>query len=188
VEAHEALERFEHAHGDAHGSDGLARQAALVVAIIAAFLAIATFLGNEAVKEAIQGQTEVADARADANNFDSQVLSFNLERVLLGALIKSSDQSLSQGAAKLVVAISKDYKDKEVNAHQKELQDTVKEHQANVKKQNNKHLFYELAEVLLQIAIVLASVSIIAKRRFLLIGGGSVAAVGVVLLLVGYVK
>jgi hypothetical protein len=51
MEAHEALERFEKLHEQEeeheHGGEapgGLARQAALMVAVVAAFLAIATFL------------------------------------------------------------------------------------------------------------------------------------------------
>ena len=40
------------------------RNAALVVAVMAAFLAIATFLSNEAVKHVITGETHRADASA----------------------------------------------------------------------------------------------------------------------------
>src|SRR3954451_23579460 len=62
MEAHEALSRHEHvSRADDHLRDGLARQAALVVAVIAAFLAVATFMANEAVKEAITGETKAAD-------------------------------------------------------------------------------------------------------------------------------
>ena len=40
------------------------RQAALFVAVMAAFLAVATFLANEAVKEVITGETHRADTSA----------------------------------------------------------------------------------------------------------------------------
>ncbi len=59
VEAHEAFERFEHAQHGA-GEGGLTTQAALLVAILAGFLAVATFKANEAVKDAIQTQTKLA--------------------------------------------------------------------------------------------------------------------------------
>src|SRR2546421_195648 len=57
VEAHEALERFEkmtegHEHAGGGGSN-LARDAAVVVAVFAALLAVSTFLSNEMVKEVI---------------------------------------------------------------------------------------------------------------------------------------
>jgi hypothetical protein len=48
MEAHRSVERFEHGHR-ANGeldTPGFARQAALLVAVLAALLAIATFLSN----------------------------------------------------------------------------------------------------------------------------------------------
>jgi hypothetical protein len=47
-------------------------------------------------------------------------------------------------------------------------------------------LLYELAVVGLQIGIVLASVSIIVKRRWLLYGGGAMGLVGVGVLIAGF--
>src|SRR3954451_4656148 len=75
MEAHEALRRHEHVSGgDNHLGDGLARQAALVVAVIAAFLAVATFMANEAVKEAITGETKAADATARLEANETKLL------------------------------------------------------------------------------------------------------------------
>ena len=65
MEAHRSVERFEHGHRVGDGeldTPGFARQAALVVAVMAALLAIATFLSNEAVKEVITGETHRADS------------------------------------------------------------------------------------------------------------------------------
>jgi Domain of unknown function (DUF4337) len=45
---------------------------------------------------------------------------------------------------------------------------------------------YELAVVGLQIGIVLASVSIIVKRRWLMYTGGAAGVAGVVVLIVGF--
>src|SRR5205807_738227 len=55
LEAHDAFERFETSHPGG-GEVSFASQAALVVAVLAAFLAVATFKANEAVKDAIQSQ------------------------------------------------------------------------------------------------------------------------------------
>src|SRR3954451_20857262 len=87
MEAHEALRRHEHVSGrEDHLRDGLARQAALVVAVIAAFLAVATFMANEAVKEAITGETKVADtsARLEANETKLTIAEANA--TLLGVI------------------------------------------------------------------------------------------------------
>jgi hypothetical protein len=52
---------------------------------------------------------------------------------------------------------------------------------------NTQHIEYEVAEVGLQVGIVLATVSIIARRRWLLVAGGAAATAGVALLLIGLV-
>jgi Domain of unknown function (DUF4337) len=52
---------------------------------------------------------------------------------------------------------------------------------------DTQHVVYELAEVALEVGIVLASVSIIAARRWLLGVGGAVASAGIALVLVGLV-
>jgi hypothetical protein len=184
-ESHEALERFEQAHEVGHGS-GLAKFAALTVAVIAAFLAVSSFLGNESVKEAIQGQTKVADATAQSQTFDTQAEIFSSDELLLAVLSGSGDQTLVHAANVGLKDLKPD--EKHVAPQQRKLAERVAEAKKEVKDQNNKHLFYEISEVLLQIAIVLASVSIIADRRFLLLGGQAVAIAGAAMLLVGYLR
>src|SRR4051812_39601026 len=79
--AHRSVDRFETGH---HGSGelatpGFARQAALVVAVMAALLAVATFLSNEAVKEVITGETGRADtsSRLESNQLKIDVAAGN---------------------------------------------------------------------------------------------------------------
>ncbi|HEV7562263.1 MAG TPA: DUF4337 family protein, partial [Solirubrobacterales bacterium] len=55
----------------------------------------------------------------------------------------------------------------------------------HVESYEDKHLSFELAEVGLEVGIVLASVSIIAQRRWLLGLAGAAASAGVVLVFVG---
>ena len=62
------------------------------------------------------------------------------------------------------------------------LAEEIHAHEHEVDHANTQHVDYELAEVGLQVGIVLASVSIIARRRWLL---GAAATAGVVLLLAG---
>ena len=65
MEAHEALGRVETMHGShAHPREGLASVAGVVVAVLAAFLAVATFLANEQVKDVITKETKGADLSA----------------------------------------------------------------------------------------------------------------------------
>jgi hypothetical protein len=188
LEAHEAFERFETTHHgaghDDHAGGGLTRVAALMVAIIAALLAIATFLGNESSKEAIQKTVEESNTKADKRAFDVQELVFNATQLNLIALGTSSDQQLSAASKAGNKELDKFAKGLPAVAKQKD--EKTKEVHKDVTHANDQHLLYELAAVLLQIGIVLASVAIIAQRRFLLMGSGSLASIGVVVLVIGY--
>src|SRR4051794_40817954 len=80
--AHRSMEHFESGHrarGGELDTPQFARQAALVVAILAAFLAIATFLSNESVKEVITGETNRADtsSRLESNRLKIDVAAGN---------------------------------------------------------------------------------------------------------------
>jgi hypothetical protein len=193
MEAHEAMERFEKTHEASHGpgghgeTDHLARNAALTVAVVAAFLAVATFLGNESQKEAIQGQTKAAVAEGENTTFDTQKLVFDSDQLLLLALAQSGDTQLAQAAKSETTALTKAASDKTIAAEKKKRSDEVAKNKDEVSHANDQHLLYEIAEVLLQIGIVLASVSIIARRRALLVGSGAVASIGLVGLVVGIV-
>ena len=146
-------------------------------------MAIATFLGNESVKEAIQGQTKVSDATTQLTAFDTQDLIFQSLQGQMSVFSNADDKGLATTAK----AVNKEFDKlaKQVPREEARKQDVVKENKAEVKHANKQHLLYELAEVLLQIAIVLASVAIVARRRFLLHGSRGLAVVGVVILIIG---
>ncbi len=156
----------------------------MVVAVMAAFLAIATFLSNEAVKEVITGETHRADASAqletnrlkiDVNEGDSTLL-----RVLGAGAPAETQAATAARAHEARIAHELEPADAELKAE-------VADHEHEVGHANTQHIDYELAEVGLQVGIVLASVSIIARRRWLLGAAGAAASAGVLLLLVGLV-
>jgi hypothetical protein len=186
VEAHRSYERFEQGHQLAAGAEGVGphygRNAALVVAVMAAFLAIATFLSDEAVKEVITGETHRADAaaRLESNRVKIDVAEGN--STMLRVLGAGSAQARYAAAeadrheARIATEL------RPADAH---LNTEIERHGHDVDRANTQHVEYELAEVGLQVGIVLASVSIIARRRWLLAIGGAVATAGVALLLIG---
>src|SRR5258707_7232472 len=102
MEAHEAYERFEqtHHHADHKGNGegvSFATQAALVVAILAAFLAVATFKANEAVKDAIQEQTKVSDTHFQDQTQLGRQIELELNYALLNAIsINSPPEAAKQ--------------------------------------------------------------------------------------------
>jgi len=183
MEAHEALRRHEHVSGrDDHLRDGLARQAALVVAVIAAFLAVATFMANEALKEAITGETKAADtsARVEANETKLTIADSN------ATLLAVIDARTPKQRAELIKAQAQQGQIKrELAPIDRRLAREVEADHADRDHAEDQHLLFELSAVALQIGIVLAGISILARRRWLLGAGAVVAAGGVGLLILG---
>ncbi len=187
MEAHRSYERFEEGHratavGDGQGEPHDARHAALAVAVMAAFLALAAFLSNEAVKEVVTGETHRADAsaRLESNRVKIDIASGNAE--LLEVLGVGSAQLRHAAAAALRHDARIAGELRPADAH---LNAEIRADEHETDHANAQHLDYELAEVGLEVGIVLASVSIIARRRWLLAGAGAAATAGVVLLVLG---
>jgi Domain of unknown function (DUF4337) len=184
--AHRSVEHFESGHrtGGELDTPQFARQAALVVAILAAFLAIATFLSNEAVKEVITGETDRADtsSRLESNRLKIDVAAGN------ATMLKVLADGPHDEAVAATAAIAHERRiAQELAPADKALVEEIHHDEEHVTHYNDKHLLYELAEVGLEVGIVLSTVSIIAHRRWLLAGGMGVAIVGTALLVAGLV-
>ena len=194
MKAHDAVETFhkvagggEDADSQAEGiqvRDPIAVRAAVVVAVLAGFLAIATFLSNESVKAVITGETKAADtsARLETNNVKDLLASSNstLLRVV-GA-----------GNPKEAVAVAKaEALETRIKTQLVPIEGALRAKIATDAEQRNRadsqHVVYELSETALQIGIVLAGISILARRDWLLAGGGLVGVAGILLLLAGLI-
>jgi Domain of unknown function (DUF4337) len=185
--AHRSMERFESGHrvtGGELDTPQFARQAALVVAILAAFLAVATFLSNEAVKEVITGETNRSDtsSRLESNRLKVDVAAGNA--TMLEVL---ADGPHDEAAAAIAAIAHEQRIEKELVPADEALVEEMHHDEEHVDHYNDKHLLYELAEVALEVGIVLSTVSIIAHRRWLLGGGIGVGIVGTALLVAGLV-
>ena len=154
------------------------------MAVMAALLAIATFLSNESVKEVITGETHRADtsSKVESNQVKIDVAEGGGE--LLRVL---ADGPHDERAAAAAAAIHDRRVEKELVPVDHELTEEMHHDEEHVDHYNSKHLLYELAEVGLEVGIVLATVSIIAHRRWLLGSGVAVGIVGAVLLVIGAV-
>lgn len=187
MEAHKSYERFEQGHQVAGGELGhpgahYGRNAALAVGLMAAVLAVAVFLSNEAVKHVITAETHRAgaSARLESNRVRIDLASAN--SVLLRTLAAGDSQ---QRRAALEANRHEARVSEELEPVDARLNAEIAAHQHETGHANTQHVDYELAEVGIQVGIVLASVSIIARRRWLLGAGGAAATAGVILLLVG---
>lgn len=186
MEAHEALEHFEkvsEADKEAAGPGGeLARPAAIVVAVLAAFLAIATFLSNEAVKEVITGETKAADMTAQLETNDVKTIIASGDAVLLRVVATGSPKEATAAgkAEELEGRVQSELQPVDRLLTAKIAADAQERSHAD-----QRHLLYELAEVGIQVGIVLAGISILARRRWMLTAGSGLGAAGVVVLIAG---
>jgi hypothetical protein len=186
MEAHDALERVDRMHGEhGHRERGdIATPAAITVAVLAAFLAIATFLSNEAIKEVITKETKGADATAQFESNDVKTTIAEANSVLL--------RVVGTGNPKEAAAVAKAQKlehriETEFAPVDARLKREIAAGQTDRARADQKHLLYEVAEVGLQVGIVLAGISILARRRWLLAGGAAMGAAGVGVLISGFV-
>src|ERR1700748_340704 len=184
MEAHRSVERCETGHRS-HGeldTPGFARQAALIVAVLAALLAIATFLSNESVKEVITGETHRADtsARLESNQVKTDVAAGDKEMLEVLADGPHDEAEAARAATAHEERIAK-----ELVPADHALTEEIHHDEQHVDHYNDKHLLFELAEVGLEVGIVLSTVSIIAHRRWLLTGGAAIGLVGAALLVAG---
>ncbi len=179
------MERFEQGHrvggGELH-TPHFARQAALIVAVMAALLAVATFLSNEAVKEVVTGETHRADtsSRLESNQLRTDVAAG--DATLLRVLAHGPREEVRAAAAARAHELRIR---KELAPADRALTEEITHDQEHVDEYNSKHLLFELAEVGFEVGIVLSTVSIIAHRRWMLGVGSAVGIVGAVLLVAG---
>ena len=179
MEAHEAVKRVERMRGGVLERGGLASAAAVVVAVLAGFLAIATFLANEQIKDVITKETQAADlsARFEVNDVRSTIA--ENDTVLLRTVGTGSPRALAQ-AEKLETRLAA-----QLAPLDDRLEAQITASHVGRARSDQKHLLYEIAEVGLQVGIVLAGISILVRRRWLLAGGGAIGVAGVGVLIAG---
>jgi hypothetical protein len=181
MEAHEAFERFERNFME-HGALELARNAAVAVAVLAGFLAVSTFLSNESIKEAINGETRSAQHASLLASNETQLHQAENNTVLLRAVGAGGPSQARAAAHARVVELRIE---QHLRPEDARLRKQIKVEEDDRDHANDDHLIYELSQVGLQLGIVLASVSIIARKRWLLIGGCGCGVVGAILLALG---
>ncbi len=164
------------------------RRVALVTAIFAVILAIAALGGNHAMKEMLLAQQQSSDQWAfyqakviREHQYRGQKLRLEADLAERGAAMKP------EARRKLEALLGKfDEEEKRYNAEKKDIEKDAKklEHERDV--YQTRDPYFLLAEALLQIAIVMSSVSILARSRFIFGFSLVLAVVGTVLTANGY--
>ncbi len=143
------------------------KRVALVTAIFAVVLAITSLGGNNAMKEMLLAQQQASDqwafyqAKAIREHlYRSQKLRLEIDLIERGSLMKSDVKERVEGMLKKLIDEEARY-----NAEKKEIEKEAKklEHERDVNR--GKDPYFDYGEVLLQIAIVMASVSILSGSR-----------------------
>ena len=167
---------------------------AIYISVLAVFIAIAATGSNDAMKNAQQAGFQVNDLFAyyqakTIRQSQVQIASRGLDIKLAET---PNPESMPEPARKLVQSNKAEF-DKEIARLESDGKNGKKELLAKAESCENErktalaqHPYYDYSMAMLQIAIVLASASIITGTRLLLIGSGIVGILGVLFFLNGY--
>ncbi|HZS02128.1 MAG TPA: DUF4337 domain-containing protein [Chloroflexota bacterium] len=167
-------------------------QAALLIAFLAMFLAITSVAGNDNLQAILQSETEIADTWAfyQAKNIrrTSTILAKDqVELLLLGQSAAWSPEARAAAEAKLAAYEADiDRYRNEPEEGTVDLQNKARDLEARREHALKQDPNFDFAEGLFQIAIVIASVSIITKVRPFLYAAAAMGAVALLLMLNGF--
>ena len=189
MEANDAAERMEQRREE----DRFKKWSAILIAFFAMLLAITSLGGDNATKDALNENIVAANA---FNFFQAKNIRQTNYSLAADALENGwiNDPAVSEGARAALRAKIADYRstvkryesEPETGEGKKELLASAREHVAKRDHALKQDPFFDYAEALLQIAIVLISVSIVADQRWLVFLATGVGAIGFLLLLNGF--
>jgi Domain of unknown function (DUF4337) len=195
VEAHEIAERIHEDSAGHHAAapDWFRRVAGVYVGIVAMLLAIAALGGADATKEMLNANIHASDTYAFYQAKYIRQVSFQIAADQLELLAAESPGLPADHRAKIAKTV-KTYRDTAAHDESDPVKKSGKKEllaKAKAWEHRRDHAAaqtpnFEYAEALLQIAVVLGSVAIVAASPWLLGASGALALGGVLLTLNGY--
>jgi len=187
MSSHEAQERVEHAEEAAHHNKGIA----LLISVLALFLALSETLGKSAQTAALTDTVTASDTWAfyQARNIRATTVSTQkevLELQAAAATDAAQKDALTKKIADWDRRIKRWESDPEKREGMKELMAKAQELEKKRDHQLEQYHNYEIASALLQIGIVLASAAIITSMTSLAWLSGVVGLVGAAFILIGF--
>jgi hypothetical protein len=164
------------------------RRVALVTALYAVLLAITSLGGSHAMKEMLLAQQQASDQWAFYQAKSIREHLYRIEKLRLEVDLQERGPSLTAEARERNQSLAKKMGeeerrfDKEKTTIEKQARELEAERDLN----RQKDPYFDFAEVLLQIAIVLASVSILSGSRFIFLISLAAASLGGLLCLNGF--
>ncbi len=164
------------------------RRVALTTALYAVILAVTALGGNNSMKEMLLAQQEAANRWAfyQAKNMRENL--YKIQRSNLEADLQERAEHLKPEARARFESRIKEAGDEEVRyaTEKKDIEGEAKkaEHERDLNKKKNP--YFDFAEVLLQISIVMASIAILSSSRPVFCFSLAVAAMGAILSFDGF--
>lgn len=178
METREVLEHVEEAEEAASQRENFGRRAAVVVSAMAALLAIASLAGSRASTEAILSQAKASDAYNEyqANSLKRHVNLDDAAQLRILAAGGPAAAAANTQAAALEQAVNDKY--------QPAQDDLLPKAQGLEQERDTaeaRHRGFQSSEAAFQLGIVLSSISIVARARWLLFVGAGLGVVGLLL-------
>jgi len=169
------------------GETTFGRRAALTTAIYAVVLSIASLGGNNTVKEMLLAQQQSSDQWAFYQAKVIREHQYRAQKMLLETQL-AEPSSLKGAERAKVEALATKFaeEEKRYNAEKKDIDKDAKKLELARDVRRERHPYFEFGEVLLQIAIVSASVSILSTSRPMFWFSLVLAALGAALTLNGF--
>jgi len=170
-----------------HAADAFGRRVALVTAVYAVALAIAALGGNHAMKEMLLAQQRSSDQWAFYQAKVIREHQYRGQKLRLEADLIERGASMKPEAREKLDALLKKFADEEqrYNAEKKGIEADAKKLEHERDSYQARDPYFLLAEALLQIAIVMSSVSILSKSHFVFAFSLLLAVSGVILTING---
>lgn len=163
----------------AQGNDSFASQIAVMTAVLATLGAVFSYAGGATQNEALLHKNEASILKTEAANqwayYQSKSAKQNLAE--LGATLTDGDKR-----AKFVQDVDRYKSEKsEIQARARELEAQVKEEEARSEKSLHQHHRWAQAMTVIQIAISLAAITLLTRKKWLEYLAGAAALGGLVL-------
>src|SRR5439155_7733928 len=178
VETREVLEHVDQAEEAAERRENFGRRAAVIISIMAALLAVCSLAGSRASTEAILAQARASDTYNEyqANSLKRHI---NLDDAAQLRILAANTPAAAE-ANKQADSLEQAVKDK-YQPSQDELLPKAQELEHERDLAEARHRGFQTAEAAFQLGIVLSSISIVARTRWLLYLGGALGLLGVLL-------
>jgi len=164
------------------------KRIALTTAIFAVLLAITSLGGNNAMKEMLLSQQQASDQWAFYQSKALREHLYKTNGLRLEADLLERGAGMKPAAKKRYEAMLKDMQAEEsrYGGEKKKIEEEAKHLEAERDKNMSKDPYFDYAEVLLQISIVMASISILAASHQVFYFAIASASLGTLLMLNGY--